>query len=142
MDFKPAGEQEAIRDAIAAICHRFGGDYWLKRDRESGFPEDFYAAQAIRYPLARNWMQLEAACEYDSALPRGAAANAAKYLAGEAGFDACQQAAATHGGFGYAKEFHAERYPREAAIPGIAPVSPQLVLCLIAGKVLGPLKSY
>jgi acyl-CoA dehydrogenase len=64
--------------------------------------------QAIQHPLARNWMQLEAAWlmvmraawEYDSGLPCGASANAAKYLAGEAGFDACQQAVMTHGGFG------------------------------------------
>lgn len=39
-------EQEAIREAISAICRRFGDDYWLKRDREGGFPEDFYAAFA------------------------------------------------------------------------------------------------
>lgn len=106
--------------------------------------------QAIQHPLARNWMQLEAAWlmvmraawEYDSGLPCGASANAAKYLAGEAGFDACQQAMMTHGGFGYAKEFHVERYLREVMIPRIAPISPQLVLCFIAEKVLGLPKSY
>jgi len=106
--------------------------------------------QAIQHPLARNWMQLEAAWlmvmraawEYDSGLPCGASANAAKYLAGEAGFDACQQAVMTHGGFGYAKEFHVERYLREVMIPRIAPISPQLVLCFIAEKVLGLPKSY
>lgn len=106
--------------------------------------------QAIQHPLARNWMQLEAAWlmvmraawEYDSSLPCGASANAAKYLAGEAGFDACQQAVMTHGGFGYAKEFHVERYLREVMIPRIAPISPQLVLCFIAEKVLGLPKSY
>ena len=106
--------------------------------------------QAIQHPLACNWMQLEAAWlmvmraawEYDSGLPCGASANAAKYLAGEAGFDACQQAVMTHGGFGYAKEFHVERYLREVMIPRIAPISPQLVLCFIAEKVLGLPKSY
>jgi acyl-CoA dehydrogenase len=106
--------------------------------------------QAIQHPLADNWMQLEAAWlmvmraawEYDSGLPCGASANAAKYLAGEAGFEACQQAVMTHGGFGYAKEFHVERYLREVMIPRIAPISPQLVLCFIAEKVLGLPKSY
>lgn len=106
--------------------------------------------QAIQHPLARNWMELEAAwlmvmraaAEYDAGLPCGASANAAKYLAGEAGFDACQQAVMTHGGFGYAKEFHVERYLREVMIPRIAPISPQLVLCFIAEKVLGLPKSY
>lgn len=106
--------------------------------------------QAIQHPLARNWMELEAAWlmilraawEYDTGLPCGASANAAKYLAGEAGFEACQQAVMTHGGFGYAKEFHVERYLREVMIPRIAPISPQLVLCFIAEKVLGLPKSY
>ena len=106
--------------------------------------------QAIQHPLAVNWMELEAAWlmtlsaawQYDNNLPCGAAANAAKYLAGEAGFDACQQAVMTHGGFGYAKEFHVERYLREILVPRIAPVSPQLVLCFIAEKVLGLPKSY
>ena len=106
--------------------------------------------QAIQHPLAKNWMELEAAWlmvlraawEYDNGLPCGASANAAKYLAGEAGFDACQQAVMTHGGFGYAKEFHVERYLREVMIPRIAPISPQLVLCFIAERVLGLPKSY
>jgi acyl-CoA dehydrogenase len=75
-------------------------------------------------------------------MPVGAAANAAKYLAGEAGFEACQQAVMTHGGFGYAKEFHVERYLREIMIPRIAPVSRELILSFIAEKVLGLPKSY
>ena len=106
--------------------------------------------QAIQHPLAKNWMELEAAWlmilsaawQYDNGLPCGAAANAAKYLAGEAGFQACEQAVMTHGGFGYAKEFHVERYLREVLIPRIAPVSPQLILSFIAEKVLGLPKSY
>ncbi len=106
--------------------------------------------QAIQHPLAKNWMDLEAAWlmtmsaawQYDRGLPCGPAANAAKYLAGEAGFDACQQAVMTHGGFGYAKEYHVERYLREVMIPRIAPISPQLILSFIAEKVLGLPKSY
>lgn len=106
--------------------------------------------QAIQHPLAQNWMELEAAWLmlmnaawlYDNDQPCGAAANAAKYLAGEAGFNACQQAVMTHGGFGYAKEYHVERYLREIMIPRIAPISPQLVLSFIAEKVLGLAKSY
>jgi acyl-CoA dehydrogenase len=106
--------------------------------------------QAIQHPLARNWMNLEAAnlmvmkaaWLYDQNRPCGAEANAAKYLAGEASFDACQQAVMTHGGFGYAKEYHVERYLRESLIGRIAPVSPQLVLCFIAERVLGLPKSY
>jgi acyl-CoA dehydrogenase len=106
--------------------------------------------QGIQHPLAQNWMELEAAnlvvmqaaWQYDNQIPCGAAANAAKYLAGEAGFNACQQAVMTHGGFGYAKEYHVERYLREVLIPRIAPISPQLVLSYIAERVLGLPKSY
>jgi acyl-CoA dehydrogenase len=106
--------------------------------------------QSIQHPLAQNWMELEAAWlmvmsaawQYDNDMPCGAAANAAKYLAGEAGFHACEQAVMTHGGFGYAKEYHVERYLREVLIPRIAPISQQLVMCFIAEKVLGLPKSY
>jgi len=102
--------------------------------------------QGIQHPLAVNWVELEAAWlmvmsaawQYDKGMPCGAAANAAKYLAGEAGFSACEQAVMTHGGFGYAKEFHVERYLREILIPRIAPVSPQLALSFIAEKSARP----
>src|SRR4249919_35925 len=106
--------------------------------------------QAIQHPLAANWMALEAAnlmafkaaWLYDSGKPCGAEANAAKYLAAEACFDACQQSVMTHGGFGYAKEYHVERYLRESLVGRIAPVTPQLILSFIAEKVLGLPKSY
>jgi len=106
--------------------------------------------QAIQHPLAECWMELEAAelmtrkaaWQYDQGMPCGPAANAAKYLGAEAGFKACQTAVMTHGGYGYAKEYHVERYLRESMIPRLAPVSPQLILCFIAEKVLGLPKSY
>ncbi len=106
--------------------------------------------QAIQHPLARCWMELEAAnlmvfkaaSLYDRGLACGAESNAAKYLAAEACFHACEQALLTHGGMGYAREYHIERYLREAMIPRLAPVSPQLILCFIAEKVLGLPRSY
>lgn len=106
--------------------------------------------QAIQHPLAEAWMELEAArlmtmnaaWRYDEGLSCGAEANSAKYLAAEAGYKACQTAVMTHGGFGYAKDFNVERYLREIMIPRIAPISPQLILCFIAEKVLGLPKSY
>jgi acyl-CoA dehydrogenase len=85
---------------------------------------------------------LQAAWQYDNKLSCGACANAAKYLAAEAGFKTCQTAVMTHGGYGYAREYHVERYLREIMIPRIAPVSPQLILCFIAEQVLGLPKSY
>jgi len=106
--------------------------------------------QAIQHPLAQNWtelraaelMVLDAAGQYDRGEACGAAANAAKYLAAEAGFRACETAIMTLGGFGYAREYHVERYLREMQIARIAPVSPQLILCYIAEKVLGLPRSY
>jgi acyl-CoA dehydrogenase len=106
--------------------------------------------QGIQHPLAECWMELEAANlmvfkaagMYDAGLACGTEANAAKYLAGEACFKTCQQALMTHGGFGYAKEYHVERYLRESLIGRIAPISPQLILCFIAEKALGLPKSY
>ena len=106
--------------------------------------------QGIQHPLARSWMELEAAhlmvqkaaWLYDQGLPCGAEANSAKFLGAEAGYHACENAIFTHGGMGYAKEYHVERYLRESWIPRLAPVSPQLILCFIAEKVLGLPKSY
>jgi acyl-CoA dehydrogenase len=106
--------------------------------------------QSIQHPLAQSWAELEAAnlmvlkaaSLYDQGRECGAEANAAKYLAGEAGFRACEVALMTHGGMGYAKEYHVERYLREVLIARIAPVSPQMILNFIAERVLGLPKSY
>ena len=106
--------------------------------------------QAVQHPLAACWMALEAAnlmafkaaTLYDAGRPCGIEANSAKYLGGEACFKACEAALMTHGGMGYAKEFHVERYLREALITRIAPVSPQMILCFIAERALGLPKSY
>jgi acyl-CoA dehydrogenase len=106
--------------------------------------------QAIQHPLAKCWMELEAAWlmtlsaadRYDKGLECGIAANAAKYLAAEAGFKSCETAVMTHGGFGYSTDYHVERYLREVMIPRIAPISPHLILCYIAERALGLPKSY
>ena len=106
--------------------------------------------QGIQHPLARCWAQLEAAglltmkaaALYDAGRECGAEANAAKYLAAEAGFAAAEAAVLTHGGMGYAQEYQVERYFRESMIPRIAPVSRELILSHIAEKVLGLPKSY
>ena len=106
--------------------------------------------QAIQHPLAESWAQLQAAwmmCMkaaslFDAGEPCGAEANAAKYLSSEAGFTACERAVMTHGGMGYAKEFHVERLMREVMINRIAPVSQQMVLNFISERVLDLPKSY
>ncbi|MPN02362.1 Acyl-CoA dehydrogenase fadE12 [bioreactor metagenome] len=91
---------------------------------------------------AAHLMVQKAAFLYDRHLPCGAEANAAKYLGAEACGKACETAIFTHGGMGYAKEYHVERYMRESWIPRLAPVSPQMIMNFIAEKVLGLPKSY
>ena len=106
--------------------------------------------QAIQHPLAESWAELEAAhlmafhaaALYDSGLECGLQANAGKYLAAEAAFKACTNAVMPHGGMGYAKEFHVERYLRESLIHRLAPISPQLILSFLAEKALDLPKSY
>ena len=106
--------------------------------------------QSIQHPLAQSWMELEAAwlttlraaALYDAGKPCGAEANMAKYLGAEAGFTACERAVLTHGGMGYAQEYHVERLFREVIIGRLAPVSPQLISSYIAERVLGLPRSY
>ena len=106
--------------------------------------------QSIQHPLAESWMELkaaelmamEAARKYDAGEPCGPEANAAKYLAAEAALKACTNAVKTHGGMGYAREYHVERLLREVMIPVLAPVSGEMILNYIAERVLGLPKSY
>ncbi|MGE4239396.1 acyl-CoA dehydrogenase family protein [Ramlibacter sp.] len=106
--------------------------------------------QGVQHPLAESWMKVEtanlmmhkAASLYDAGRECGAEANTAKYMCAEAAFEACTRALMTFGGYGYAKEFHVERLMREALLTRLVPVSPNLVLCYIAERVLGLTKSY
>lgn len=106
--------------------------------------------QGVAHPLAKSWAELsaaellayKAAVLFDAGKECGAEANAAKYLGAEAGFKACENAVLAHGGMGYAKEYHVERYMREAMIARIAPVSREMILNYISERVLGLPKSY
>lgn len=106
--------------------------------------------QGIQLPLADSYARLsaaelaaqKAAWLYDNGRSCGTEANVAKFLAGEAGFQAADRAVQTHGGFGYAAEFHVERLFREARLMRIAPISENLILAQIAERVLGLPRSY
>ncbi len=106
--------------------------------------------QGIQHPLAECWLGLrsallmaeQAAHLYDAGKPCAAEANGAKFLGARAGYQACLQAVMTHGGMGYAKEYHVERLLREVLLNRLAPVSEQMILCFIAEKVLDLPKSY
>jgi acyl-CoA dehydrogenase len=145
------------RILIAAECVGLGRVALARAARYAGerivFGRPIGQNQGIQHPLAERWVELEAAellvlraaAAYDAHEDTGqvgAYANAAKYFAGEAGHRACETAMLTHGGMGYAKEFHVERYFREAQIGRIAPVMAQLILSHIGERVLGLPKSY
>jgi acyl-CoA dehydrogenase len=130
--------EAAVRRAVAYAKER------IVFDRPIG------ANQAIAHPLAKAHMELEAAFtmmqlaawRYDHGLECGEAANTAKYLAAEACFFAADQALQTHGGLGYAVEYHVERYWREARLQRLAPVSQEMTCNFIAQSVLGLPRSY
>ncbi|MFE5704784.1 acyl-CoA dehydrogenase family protein [Rhodococcus koreensis] len=106
--------------------------------------------QAVAHPLADSWVRLHAAevvamnaaALFDDEQPCGPEANAAKFLGSEAGFEACDRALQTHGGFSYSKEYHVERFWRESRLLKIAPISQEMVLNYVSTKVLGLPKSY
>ncbi len=141
-----AAEAVGLGRAALARAARYAGERVV-------FGRPIGQNQAIQHPLAERWIELEAAelmvlraaAAYDRGEDSGmvgAFANAAKYCAAEAGFRACETAIMTHGGMGYAREYHVERYFREIQIARIAPISPQLILSHIAERVLGLPKSY
>lgn len=108
------------------------------------------ANQGIQFPLALAYARLEAAemmqrkaaWLYDQGLPCGAEANIAKYLAGEAGYFAADRAVQTLGGFGFAREYHVERYWREARLLRVAPISEEMILNYVSQHTLGLPRSY
>jgi acyl-CoA dehydrogenase len=108
------------------------------------------ANQGLAFPLAEAHARLaaaelvtrQAAWRIDHQLPSGEQANTAKFLAAEAGFAAADAALQTHGGFGYASEYHVERYWREARLLRIAPVPQEMTLNYLAEHVLGLPRSY
>jgi acyl-CoA dehydrogenase len=141
-----AAEAVGLGRAALARAARYAGERIV-------FGRPIGQNQGIQHPLAERWIELEAAellmlraaAAYDSGAEPGAVgafANAAKYFAAEAGHRACETAVLTHGGMGYAREFHVERFFREIQIARIAPVSSQLILSHIAERVLGLPKSY
>ncbi len=138
-----AAEAVGIGDVALERATAYAGDRHV-------FDRPIGANQAISHPLAQAHVQLhgawlaimDAARRYDNGLPCGEHANAAKWLAAEAGFFAADRAVQTLGGMGYASEYHVERYWREARLMRIAPISQEMALNYIAQSVLGLPRSY
>jgi acyl-CoA dehydrogenase len=106
--------------------------------------------QAVQFPIARAWAELEAAdmvCRraaalFDNGHECGADANIAKLLASEAAWKAADTAMQTFGGFAYAREYEIERKWREVRLYQIAPISTNLILGYVGQHVLGMPRSY
>lgn len=106
--------------------------------------------QGVAFPLAEAATRLDAAelmarnaaWRYDRGLPCGKEANMAKWLCADAGFQAADQAVQTHGGMGFAKEYHVERYFRESRLLRLAPISQEMILNYVSSHVLGLPRSY
>lgn len=128
----------ALAKAVAYANERVVFDRPIGQNQGIAFP----LAEAHARLRAAGLMVREAAERIDAGLPCGEEANLAKYLAAEAGFFAADRAVQTHGGFGYATEYHVERYFREARLPRIAPISQELVLAYVAQHVLGLPRSH
>jgi acyl-CoA dehydrogenase len=128
----------ALRRAVRYACDRVVFDRPIGKNQGIAFP----LAEAHAKLRAAGLMIAEAARLFDAGEPCGEEANIAKYLAAEAGFFAADRAVQTHGGFGYATEYHVERYFREARLPRIAPISQELVLAYVAEHVLGLPRSH
>ena len=106
--------------------------------------------QAIAHPLADAYAKLEvaemmimkAAWLFDQGKPCGAESNIAKLRAADAGFEACDRAVQTLGGYGYMREYDVERFFRECRMLKIAPVSQEMVLNYLSEHVLQLPRSY
>jgi acyl-CoA dehydrogenase len=128
----------ALRRAVAYANERVVFGRPIGKNQGIAFP----LAEAHARLKAAGLMVAEAARLIDAGRPCAEEANLAKYLAAEAGFFAADRAVQTHGGFGYATEYHVERYFREARLPRIAPISQELVLAYVAEHVLGLPRSH
>ncbi|MDD2408868.1 MAG: acyl-CoA/acyl-ACP dehydrogenase [Tepidiphilus sp.] len=144
----------AERTLIAAEC--IGDGYWFidKARRYAAerivFDRPIGKNQGVQFPIAECYIEIEAAnlmrfraCElFDAHQPCGAEANMAKYLAAKASWEAANVCLQTHGGFGFAAEYDAERKFRETRLYQVAPISTNLILSYVAEHILGLPRSF
>ena len=144
----------AERILIAAEC--IGDARWFI-DKASAYAKErevFGAPigknQGVQFPIARAYVQTEAAAQmvaaaselFDAGESCGSQANMAKLLASEASWAAADMCLQTHGGYGFATEYDVERKFRETRLYQVAPISTNLILSNIATHILGLPKSF
>lgn len=132
----------------AELAIRLAVGYAKDRKVFNGAPIGSY--QAIQFPLAEAHIKAEcarlmnhkAANLADRGEAYGSEANMGKWLAGQAAALATDRAMQTHGGMGFAKEYHVERLWRDARLFKFAPVSEEMVLNYVAQHDLDLPRSY
>lgn len=144
----------AERILIAAECI---GDARYFIDRASAYASErevfgrpIGQNQGIQFPIARNYVETEAAAGmvdrsaalFDAGQPCGSEANMAKLLASEASWHAGDTCVQTFGGFGFAEEYDIERKFRETRLYQVAPISTNLILSHIATHELAMPRSF
>jgi len=144
----------AERILIAAEC--IGDARWFI-DKASAYAKErevfggpIGKNQGVQFPIARAYVQTEAAAQmvaaaselFDAGEPCGSQANMAKLLASEASWAAADMCLQTHGGYGFATEYDVERKFRETRLYQVAPISTNLILSNIATHILGLPKSF
>lgn len=144
----------AERILVASEC--VGDGRWLLQkavayaNERVVFGKPIGTNQAVQFPLARAYAELEAAdmiCRraaalFDAGQPCGGDANISKLLASEATWKAAEACMQTHGGFAYAKEYDVERKWREVRLYQTAPISTNLILAYVGQHILGMPRSY
>ncbi|KTG07749.1 acyl-CoA dehydrogenase [Haloprofundus marisrubri] len=137
---------EAI--GLGELAIEKGADYANEREV---FGQPIGQNQAVQHPLAAAFARVQAAKQFtfDAAKRTdeerkavGARANAAKYLAADATFEAADAAVQVHGGRGVAREYDVERYLREARLTRLVPITQELALNYIGENVLELPRSF
>ncbi len=144
----------AERILIASEC--IGDARWfIKKSTDYATEREVFGKpigqnQGVQFPIARNYIQTEAAAKmvehamslFEAGKPCGSEANMAKMLASEASWAAADTCLQTHGGYGFATEYDVERKFRETRLYQVAPISTNLILSNVATHVLGMPKSF
>lgn len=144
----------AERTLIAAECIGDGRWFVERATRYANerivFDRPIGKNQGVQFPIAQAYIDVEsadlmrfkAAQLFDAHQPCGAEANMAKYLAARASWEAANVCLQTHGGFGFACEYHVERKFRETRLYQVAPISTNLIFSYVAEHVLGLPRSF
>jgi len=130
------------------LAIRLGVEFANERKIFGGRPIGAY--QALQFPLAQHWAEIEAArllnlkasSLFDNGLAYASESNAAKLIASQAASAVAEHSMQIMGGMGYSKEMHVERLWRDARLFRFAPVSEQMILNFIAMANLGLPRSY